>query len=57
MFDYKAQQPDELDLHRGDVVKVYRKMGDGEEIFNLFYKLQVHLPHRESIMDVLSICI
>lgn len=29
MYDYKAQQPDELDLERGDVVKVYRKMGDG----------------------------
>jgi hypothetical protein len=32
VFDYKAQQPDELDLQRGDVVKVYRKMADGEEI-------------------------
>ena len=32
MFDYKAQQPDELDLQRGDVVKVYRKMADGKEI-------------------------
>ena len=32
VFDYKAQQPDELDLQRGDVVKVYRKMADGEKI-------------------------
>ena len=30
MFDYKAKQPDELDLQRGDVVKVYRKMADGK---------------------------
>ena len=29
MFDYQAQQPDELSLERGDVVKVYRKMADG----------------------------
>ena len=29
-FDYHAQQPDELSLVRGDVVKVYRKMADGE---------------------------
>ena len=30
IFDYKAKQPDELDLQRGDVVKVYRKMADGK---------------------------
>lgn len=30
IFDYHGQQPDELDLQRGDVVKVYRKMADGE---------------------------
>ena len=30
VFDYHAQQPDELSLVRGDVVKVYRKMADGE---------------------------
>ena len=35
VFDYKAQQPDELDLQR-DVVKVYRKMADGKKILNLF---------------------
>ena len=35
VFDYKAQQPDELDLQRGDVVKVYRKMADGEEILKV----------------------
>jgi neuronal guanine nucleotide exchange factor len=29
IYDYKAAQPDELSLERGDVVKVYRKMGDG----------------------------
>ena len=29
MYDYHSQQPDELDLDRGDVVKVYRKMADG----------------------------
>ena len=29
VFDYQAQQPDELSLERGDVVKVYRKMADG----------------------------
>jgi len=29
VYDYHAQQPDELDLERGDVVKVYRKMADG----------------------------
>ena len=29
-FDYVAQQPDELSLERGDVVKVFRKMPDGE---------------------------
>ena len=29
-FDYGAQQPDELTLERGDVVKVFRKMPDGE---------------------------
>ena len=36
VFDYKAKQPDELDLQRGDVVKVYRKMADGKStiIFN-----------------------
>ena len=32
MFDYQAQQPDELDLQRGDVVKVYRKMADGKTV-------------------------
>ena len=31
VFDYRAQQPDELDLQRGDVVKVYRKMADGKK--------------------------
>ena len=30
IYDYKAAQPDELSLERGDVVKVYRKMGDGK---------------------------
>ena len=30
IYDYKAAQPDELSLERGDVVKVYRKMADGE---------------------------
>ena len=29
IYDYKAAQPDELSLERGDVVKVYRKMADG----------------------------
>lgn len=29
VYDYNAQQPDELSLMRGDVVKVYRKMADG----------------------------
>ena len=29
-FDYVPQQPDELSLERGDVVKVFRKMPDGE---------------------------
>lgn len=29
-FDYVAQQPDELNLERGDVIKVFRKMPDGE---------------------------
>lgn len=29
-FDYDAQQPDELSLERGDVVKVFRKMPDGK---------------------------
>ncbi|XP_064385333.1 rho guanine nucleotide exchange factor 5-like isoform X3 [Halichondria panicea] len=29
IFDYRGTQPDELDLQRGDVVKVYRKMADG----------------------------
>lgn len=33
MFDYQAQQPDELSLMRGDVVKVYRKMVDGESSY------------------------
>lgn len=32
VYDYHAQQPDELDLERGDVVKVYRKMADGKEL-------------------------
>ena len=31
IYDYKAAQPDELSLERGDVVKVYRKMADGEQ--------------------------
>ena len=30
VYDYQAQQPDELSLMRGDVVKVYRKMADGK---------------------------
>ena len=30
IYDYKAAQPDELSLERGDVVKVYRKMADGK---------------------------
>lgn len=30
VYDYVAQQPDELGLTRGDVVKVYRKMADGK---------------------------
>ena len=30
IFDYHVTQPDELDLQRGDVVKVYRKMADGK---------------------------
>ena len=29
MYDYHAEQPDELGMERGDVVKVYRKMADG----------------------------
>lgn len=29
LYDYQAQQPDELGLERGDVVTVYRKMADG----------------------------
>ena len=29
VFDYQSQQPDELSLMRGDIVKVYRKMKDG----------------------------
>ena len=29
VYDYHAQQPDELGLERGDVVKVLRKMADG----------------------------
>lgn len=37
-FDYVAQQPDELSLERGDVVKVFRKMPDGKQpILNLYY--------------------
>ena len=28
-FDYQAQQPDELSLESGDIIKVYRKMADG----------------------------
>ena len=34
VFDYEAKQPDELDLQRGDVVKVYRKMADGKKIYS-----------------------
>lgn len=30
IYDYKAVQPDELSLERGDVVKVFRKMADGK---------------------------
>ena len=29
VYDYHPEQPDELSLMRGDVVKVYRKMADG----------------------------
>ena len=29
MYDYEDQQPDELSLLRGDIIKVYRKMADG----------------------------
>ncbi len=29
VYDYEAQQPDELDLQCGEVIKVYRKMADG----------------------------
>ena len=31
IYDYKAVQPDELSLERGDVVKVFRKMADGKD--------------------------
>ena len=31
IYDYEAKQPDELDLQRGDVVKVFRKMADGKQ--------------------------
>lgn len=30
VYDYAAQQHDELELMRGDIVKVYRKMADGK---------------------------
>ncbi len=30
VYDYTAQQHDEISLVRGDIVKVLRKMGDGE---------------------------
>ena len=36
IYDYKAAQPDELSLERGDVVKVYRKMADGESSNTVF---------------------
>jgi neuronal guanine nucleotide exchange factor len=29
IYDYNPQQPDELGLIRGDIVKVFRKMADG----------------------------
>ena len=35
IYDYTAEQPDELSLMRGDIVKVYRKMADGK-IFKLY---------------------
>ncbi len=36
IFDYRGTQPDELDLQRGDVVKVYRKMADGKNYISFF---------------------
>ena len=33
VYDYEAQQPDELGLMCGDVVKVFRKMADGKNPF------------------------
>ena len=29
IYDYHSEQPDELSLERGDIVKVLRKMADG----------------------------
>ena len=43
MFDYQAQQPDELSLERGDVVKVYRKMADGMSLTRYTRKLLIKI--------------
>ena len=36
VFDYNPQQPDELSLVVGDVIRVFKKMADGECIFEIF---------------------